>query len=230
MCARAAGQVPTAEGEAMPTAQTLITFAIVSAGIMVIPGPSNFFLLAQGLGHGRRSALAAMAGIETASAIRVLVTAAGLSAVLASSAVAFNAIRWAGVAYLVYLGVRAFRSGHLEESASSPAQLVVPTRRSAWKGLMVGLGNPKMVIFFLAFFPQFIHPRHGAQAGQILILGAIFWVIGAIWDLAFACVSGAIGAWLRSRPRALAIQSRLEGLAYLGLAGWSAATGSGSGS
>jgi threonine/homoserine/homoserine lactone efflux protein len=92
----------------MPTSQTLLAFALVSVAIMVIPGPSNFFLLAHGIGHGRRAALAAMTGIETASAIRILLTAAGLSALLASSAVAFDAIRWAGAAYLLYLGLRAF--------------------------------------------------------------------------------------------------------------------------
>jgi threonine/homoserine/homoserine lactone efflux protein len=211
--------------EVVPTQQTLIAFAIVSAGIMVIPGPSNFFLLAHGVGHGCRSALAAMTGIETASAIRVLVTAAGLSALLASSAVAFNTIRWVGVGYLLYLGIRAFRSRPLEESADSPTRSV-PMRRSAWEGLIVGLGNPKMVIFFIAFFPQFIHPGQGSEVEQILVLGAIFWVIGAIWDLAFACASGTIGTWLRHRPRIRAAQPRLEGLAYLSLASWAAFTGS----
>src|SRR6516165_3665155 len=146
----------------MPTAQTLLAFALVSAGIMVIPGPSNFFLLAHGIGHGRRS---------------------GLSALLAASAVAFNLIRWAGVAYLAYLGVRAFRHHRL----ATPAQTgqAVPVARSACKGLLVGLGNPKMVIFFIAFFPQFIHPADGSETGQMLMLGTIFWLIGAIWDLAF---------------------------------------------
>lgn len=209
----------------MPTQQTLLAFALVSAGIMVIPGPSNFFLHAHGIGHGRRSALAAMTGIETASAIRVLLAAAGLSAVLASSAVAFSLIRWAGVAYLAYLGVRAFRGGRREESPGAPG-LPVSLARSARKGLIAGLGNPKMVIFFLAFFPQFIHPTRGSQAGQMLILGAVFWVIGAIWDLLFACASGTIGAWLRRRPRIRAAQPRLEGLVYLGLAAWAAITGS----
>jgi threonine/homoserine/homoserine lactone efflux protein len=95
----------------VPTQETLLAFALVSAGIMLIPGPSNLFLLAHGIGHGRRSALAAAGGVEVASALRVLLTAAGLSALLASSAVAFGIVRWAGVAYLVYLGVHAFRSG-----------------------------------------------------------------------------------------------------------------------
>ena len=209
----------------MPTQQTLLAFALVSAGLMVIPGPSNFFLLAHGIGHGRRSALAAMTGIETASAIRVLLTAAGLSAVLASSAVIFNAIRWTGVAYLAYLGLRAFRPGPPAQPAGPPAG-TVPLARSARKGLIVGLGNPKMVIFFLAFFPQFIHPGQGSEAGQMLILGAVFWVIGAIWDAAFACASGTIGTWLQRRPRLRTAEPRLEGLAYLGLAGWAAITGS----
>jgi threonine/homoserine/homoserine lactone efflux protein len=208
----------------MPTQQTLIAFALVSAGIMLIPGPSNFFLLAHGIAHGRRSALAAVTGMETASAIRVLLAAAGLTALLASSAAAFTAVRWAGVTYLAYLGIRALRSGQPEQSPGSPAP-GVPLARSARKGLLVGLGNPKLLVFFLAFFPQFIHPAQGSATGQMLILGTTYWIIGTIWDLAFACASGTIGAWLQHRPRLRAAQPRLEGLTYLGLAGWAAITG-----
>ena len=102
----------------------------------------------------------------------------------------------------------------------------VPLARSARKGLIVGLGNPKMVIFFLAFFPQFIHPAQGSPTAQMLILGALFWITGATWDLAIACASGTIGTWLERRPRIRAAQPRLEGLAYLGLAGWAVITGS----
>jgi threonine/homoserine/homoserine lactone efflux protein len=209
----------------MPTQQTLLAFALVSAGIMLIPGPSNFFLLAHGIGHGRRSALAAMAGVEAASAIRVLLAAAGLSAVLASSVVAFNLIRWAGVAYLAYLGIRSFRSGR-PDASPEVSERPVPLTRSARKGLIVGLGNPKMVIFYLAFFPQFVHPAQGSQTVQMLILGTVFWIIGAVWDLAFASASGAVGTWLKHRPRVQGAQPRVEGLAYLGLAGWTAVTGS----
>jgi threonine/homoserine/homoserine lactone efflux protein len=144
-----------------------------------------------------------------------------LSALLASSAVAFNGIRWAGTAYLLYLGIRAFRGGQPRHDAGSPTR-TIPLARSARKGLIVGLGNPKMVIFFLAFFPQFIHPAQGSEVGQVLILGAVFWVLGTIWDLAFAYASGTIGTWLHSRPRIRAAQPRLEAIAYLGLAGWAA--------
>ena len=208
----------------MPTVQTLIAFAIVSAGLMVVPGPSNFFILAHGIGHGPRAALAAVMGIAAACAIRVLLTAAGLSALLASSAAAFNAIRWAGVAYLLYLGVTAWRSRHDGLSMAS-GDRVLPKRHSVRKGLLVGLGNPKMVLFFVAFFPQFIDPARGSAVMQMLVLGALFWVIGTVWDLGCAVASGAIGGWLRRRPRVQALTGRTEGTAYFGLAAWTAPSG-----
>ncbi|MFJ7213240.1 LysE family translocator [Amycolatopsis sp. NPDC098790] len=197
----------------MPTQQTVIAFAVVAIGLVLVPGPSNFFLLAQGIGHGRRAALTAAAGIEAAALVRILLAATGLAAVPASSAVAFETIRWAGAGYLVVLGVRAWRAG-------PPA----PAPGSARRGFVVGLANPKMIAFHLAFFPQFVYPDRGSAAGQILVLGAVFWAIGAVWDVAFACASGSIGSWLRRRPGIAAAQPRVEGLAYWGLAGWAAVT------
>jgi threonine/homoserine/homoserine lactone efflux protein len=208
----------------VPTQHTLFAFALVSLGITVIPGPSNLFILAQGLAHGRRAALAAMAGIEIASAIRVLATAAGLSAVLASSAIAFDAVRWAGVAYLASLGIRCFKSAPPQGSRAAAAT-AAPSMRSTRKGVIVGLGNPKMAMFFLAFFPQFVRAAQGSSAEQILILGAVFWVIGVIWDLCIAWASGSLGAWLRNRPRIQAASHHVEGATYLALAGWAAVGG-----
>lgn len=209
----------------MPTHQTLVTFALVCAGVMLLPGPSNFFLLAHGIGHGRRAALAAMTGIEIASSIRVLLTAAGLSAILASSPLALGVVHWAGVAYLGYLGFRSFHQAVVDEpapDAGRPASLYSSVR----KGLVVGLANPKMMIFFLSFFPQFIDPERGSPTTQILILGAIFWVVGAAWDLALAYLAGAIGSWIHRRPHLQTAQPRVEGFAYVGLAGWAAIAGS----
>jgi threonine/homoserine/homoserine lactone efflux protein len=208
----------------VPTTETLVGFAIVAAGLMVLPGPSNFFILAHGIGHGHRAALDAVVGIAAASAIRVALTAAGLSALLASSALALEVVRWAGAGYLVYLGITAWASPH----AGPSAPLVAPRpamRRSFRKGLVVGLGNPKMVLFFVAFFPQFIDPARGPAVSQMLVLGAIFWVIGTVWDVGCALGSGAIGEFLRRRPRIQALQGRAEGSLYFGLAAWTAATG-----
>ena len=191
---------------------------------MVVPGPANFFIVAQGTANGRARALAATAGIEFASAIRVLLTAAGLSAVLASSAVAFGLVRWAGVAYLVVLGVGALRC----PTQPRADERVTASRTylgAACKGAMVGLGNPKTLIFFLSFFPQFIHADRGSGVEQILVLGMVWWILGATWDVTLAWVSGSVGNWLATRPRVQVAQRRAEGLTYLALAGWSTASG-----
>jgi threonine/homoserine/homoserine lactone efflux protein len=208
----------------VPTQHTLLAFALISLGITVTPGPSNLFILAQGVAHGRRGAIAAMGGIEIACAIRVLATAAGLSAVLASSAIAFDAVRLVGAAYLAYLGIRSVKRAPSQESQGAAATATPPTR-STRKGILVGLGNPKMALFFLAFFPQFTHPAQGSIAEQILILGAVFWVIGVGWDLLIAWASGSIGAWLHNRPRISAATPLVEGATYLALAGWAAIGG-----
>lgn len=207
----------------MPTTHTLLAFVLLSLGIVVIPGPSNLFILAQGIGHGRGCAMSALVGVETASAIRVLLTAGGLAAVLASCAVAFDIVRWTGVAYLAYLGLSA-----LHAKKSVDASLAIATDesalRSARKGLVVGLANPKMIIFFLALFPQFIHSDRGPTVVQILVLGSVFWTMGTIWDIGLACASATVGRWLRRRPTAQRAQSWIECVTYLVLAGWSAAT------
>jgi threonine/homoserine/homoserine lactone efflux protein len=214
----------------MPSLHTLMTFALVSLGVSLIPGPSTFFLLSQGALHGRARALASVAGIEIASAIRVLATAAGLSALLASSAAAFSTIRWVGVAYLAYLGLRAMtagRNGHPkglgEPQTSSPN--AATAAKAIRKGVLVGLGNVKMAIFYLAFFPQFVHPDRGSQVAQILILGTVFWVIGLSGDLLYALASATVGRWIRARPRINAVQARTEAVSYLALAGWTATSG-----
>jgi threonine/homoserine/homoserine lactone efflux protein len=211
----------------MPTFHTVIAFALVSLGLALIPGPSTFFLMSQGVLHGRGRALASVAGIEIASAVRVLATAAGLSALLASSAVAFSAIRWVGVAYLAYLGLRAmtaYRAGKASESEAASPDAGSSTR-ALRKGVLVGLGNVKMAIFYLAFFPQFVHADRGSEVTQILILGAVFWLIGLAGDLLYALASATIGAWVRTRPRLKSAQAQTEAVSYLALAGWTATSG-----
>ncbi len=211
----------------MPTFHAFIAFALVSLGLALIPGPSTFFLMSQAVLHGRGRALASVAGIEIASAVRVLATAAGLSALLASSAAALFAIRWVGVAYLAYLGLRAMngcRAGKASESQAASPDAGSSTK-ALRKGVLVGLGNVKMAIFYLAFFPQFVHADRGSEVTQILILGAVFWLIGFAGDLLYVLVSATIGTWVRARPRLKSAQARTEAVSYLALAGWTATSG-----
>jgi threonine/homoserine/homoserine lactone efflux protein len=211
----------------MPTFHTVIAFALVSLGLALIPGPSTFFLISQGTLHGRDRALASVGGIEIASAVRVLATAAGLSALLASSAVAFSAIRWVGVAYLAYLGLRAMtacRGGKASESKAASNDAGNSTK-ALRKGVLVGLGNVKMATFYLAFFPQFVHADRGSQVTQILILGAVFWIIGLACDLLYALASATLGTWVHTRPRLKSARAQTEAVSYLALAGWTATTG-----
>jgi threonine/homoserine/homoserine lactone efflux protein len=202
---------------AMPTAQSMLVFALVSLGIVAVPGPSALYVLTRGVAGGRRVALAAVAGVEIASALRVLATAAGLSALLASSTLAVDVVRWSGAAYLAVLGVRAL-AGASSQRASGPRDGV--TRG----GIIVGLGNPNMLVFFVALFPRFIHPG-GSAVTQILVLGSVFWAVGALWDLGVAWASAPIGAWLARGSRVQAAASRAEAAIFIVLAGWTAVSG-----
>jgi threonine/homoserine/homoserine lactone efflux protein len=205
----------------VPALDTIIAFAGISAVLMMVPGPSSFFILAQGLRHGRRSAVAATAGIEIASAVRVLLAATGLSALVASSDAALGVITWLGVGYLTVLGIQAFRTAVTCSSADEPRPRLTLTQ-CARRGVLVGLVNPKMILFFVAFFPQFVDPSQGSAVTQILVLGAVFWTLGTVWDLGLAWATGTIGARLDSSSGSGTFRRRFEGLAYLGLAGWAA--------
>jgi threonine/homoserine/homoserine lactone efflux protein len=204
----------------MPTAHTLLVFSLVAVVFVAIPGPSVLFVVAQGLRAGSRAAVAGAAGTATGAMTYVLVTAAGLSAVIASSATAFSVVHYAGAAYLCWLGVVALR-GKGEAEAGEDG---TPRRRSPWRsyrqGVVVELGNPKVALFFLALFPQFLHDSAGPAVTQVLILGALFVAIGFLSDAFWGSLAGRLRAFKPNRHF-----DRATGLVYLGLGGWAAATG-----
>lgn len=216
----------------MPTPATVLLFAVVALGFAALPGPSNLFVLARGIGVGARPALAGAAGCATGASVYVVATAVGLSALLASSQTVFAALHYLGAAYLVLLGVRAIRTRG-PEPAASPAAGGEPAEQRLWRsyrqGVVVELSNPKVALFFLALFPQFVHSGRGPAWAQIVVLGAVFVVVGFLSDATYAIGSGALGRWLRRRPALLRRQPQVSGALYLGLGAWVAASGSGSG-
>lgn len=197
----------------MPEPSTLLLFAVSAAALVLIPGPNLVFIVTRSIEAGRRAGIASMLGVEAGTLVHVTAAAVGLSALLASSAVAFEVVRWAGVAYLVYLGVRALRSDETVEIAR-PAGL----RRSFAEGMLVNLLNPKVSVFFLAFLPQFVDPDRGAAGTQILVLGAVFLAIASLLDLLYVLGAGLIGRRLHGGRK-------FAGGVYLALAALAAATG-----
>jgi threonine/homoserine/homoserine lactone efflux protein len=205
----------------MPSVGTLAIFLLVATGVIVVPGPSNLYVLGRGLQSGHRAAVAGACGCATAALIYVVATAVGLSALIASSETLFAAIHYAGAVYLCAIGVIALRRGRdgiAPEAAAAPAS-VWPAYR---QGVLVELGNPKVALFFLALFPQFIHRGAGPAWLQVLILGVLFAAIGLASDSAYAVGSGRLRARLLARGRPRLPWQRLTGLLYIGLGLWAA--------
>ncbi len=213
----------------MPSAPTLAAFAGASLLLILFPGPAMLFLVARGAAGGRRVGVMSAIGVESATATFVVATALGLTAVLATSSLALSVVRYAGAAYLVWLGIGVLRTRGADAAVEAPA--LVSARQSDWaswrQGYLVGIANPKVALFFLAFFPQFLDPTRGSMTVQILVLGAVFVAIGMVFDASYGALAGALSARLaRRRGKGSAKGKVAIGLTYIGLGGFTAATGS----
>ena len=200
----------------MPAPATLLVFALAASVLVAIPGPNHVYIVTRSIAQGRRIGLASAFGVETGTLVHISAATVGLSALVASSAVAFDTLRYAGAAYLAYLGIRALlRDDALElDGGAAPPS----ARRAYLDGVLVNVLNPKVALFFLAFLPQFVDPARGATSTQILVLGLVVFAIATTSDVVYALAAGALGGWLRSRPAFVRVQRYLTGCIYLGLA------------
>ena len=178
----------------MPSASTLATFAVAAFALVALPGPNMIYLVAASVSDGRRAGLLSALGIETGTLVHTVAAAVGLSALLASSATAFSIVKYAGAAYLIYLGVRTLRARGEAHAAAPPSA----GRHVYRQAMLTQLLNPKVAVFFLAFLPQFVDP-HRPAATQILALGAVLVVIGLVIGGATALAAGEIARRLRAR-------------------------------
>ena len=169
----------------------LLAFAAVALIIIVIPGPSVLFVVGRALAHGRRVALASVLGNEAGSLVLVVLVALGVGPLVARSDLIFTVLKLAGAAYLVFLGARAFlqRRGHGPADAAAAAAPPRGWARAVFQGFLVGVSNPKTLIFFAAILPQFIARSRGDVPVQMLVLGAIFALIATISDGAWSLVA-----------------------------------------
>ncbi|HEX2414861.1 MAG TPA: LysE family translocator [Thermoleophilaceae bacterium] len=179
----------------MPDPSTLAVFALAALALVAIPGPNLIYIVTRSIDQGRGAGLASAFGVETATLVHVAAAAAGLSPALASSATAFSIVKYAGAAYLLYLGLRTLLArDRAEGDAARPA---APARRVYAEGFVVNLLNPKVALFFLAFLPQFVDPHAGQAWLQVLTLGAVLVAIGLAIDLLYALAAGSLGSWVR---------------------------------
>lgn len=186
----------------MPSPETLLFFAATTLVLLLVPGPSVLFIVARTLEHGRRGGLTSMLGVESGALLHVLAATVGLGALVAASPDALLALKLAGAAYLVWMGVRTLRGAAQEATPAASGKLYR-------QGLLVDALNPKTAMFFVAFLPQFIDPT-GNVALQTLVLGLTFVALATLTDTAYALLASTI------RTKHL---SKVAGTAYLGLAG-----------
>ena len=200
----------------MPTLQASLAFFTVALLLALSPGPDNLFVLVQSATGGRRAGFAVVAGLMLGVMVHTLAVALGLAAVFAASDTAFTVVKLGGAAYLAYLAWQAWRA---PASTTLGAQAThVPLPRMYGRGVVMNLTNPKVLIFFLAFLPQFADPARGGMARQILVLGVVFMLATFLVFGAIACFSGAFGALLQRSARAQRMLNRAAGLVFLGLA------------
>jgi threonine/homoserine/homoserine lactone efflux protein len=196
----------------VPSVQTITLFMTTVLALNLTPGPSILFILSRCLGQGRRAAIASVFGLATASVIQTIATAFGLSALFVHSLLAFDIIKYCGAAYLVYLGVSGFLQGGV---AGVTARIGSVPRRSLMKsyyqGLVADLFNPKLLLFFFAFLPQFVDTNRGEPWAQMLILGLLFQVTGIPTNLAVAFAGSSLAGWIARHPVAARIQNWLSG-------------------
>ena len=211
----------------MISASHLAVFVALAAALSAIPGPSVLFTISRALTVGRRAALFSVAGNELGLCAQVVAVAFGAGAVVQRSAEVFMAVKWVGAAYIVYLGVRAVRHRRSMAEALAARAAPVPPLRALRDGFVVGVANPKTIVFFVITLPEFTSQAAGhlpVQA-QMLIIGALFPVIALALDSVYAVAAGTARQWFTRSPRRLAMIGGTGGLMMIGLGVSLAATG-----
>lgn len=200
----------------MLSPETALSFFGVAVLLGLSPGPDNLFVLLHSAMHGRKAGMSVVLGLCTGLLVHTAAVALGVAAVFAASTTAFTVLKLCGAAYLLYLAFQAFRApvGMHTDAPRPPL--------GAWqgygRGVIMNLSNPKVVVFFLAFLPQFAHPEAGSLPVQMLLLGGIFIVATLLTFGAIACFAGTFGAILRRSPRVQRGLNWAAGTVFLGLA------------
>jgi threonine/homoserine/homoserine lactone efflux protein len=198
----------------MPEKAAFLTFLIAALALNLAPGPDMLYVIGRSVGQGRKAGIVSSLGVFVGCWVHILAAAFGIAALLRSSPVAFNVVRYAGAAYLIYLGIKMLA----QKTDLTSQQLKTESLGAIFRqGAITNMLNPKVAIFFLAFLPQFIDASRGSVALQIVVLGLIFNVGGTLVNLAVAYAGGTLGELLRRNQSIARLQRRFTGLIFVGL-------------
>jgi RhtB (resistance to homoserine/threonine) family protein len=201
----------------MFTTTTLLTYIAAAFALVLAPGPAQALVLANSISNGRRAGIVTTLGLNVGTLVHTIAAALGLSAILATSVLAFSVVKYVGAAYLIYLGVKAIR----DRSANTDSDITEKTsktiRQTFTRAIAVGILNPKVALFFMAFLPQFVDPARGAVVLQFMVLGIILAGIAVAWDSVLASVAGRLGSWFARNPRFTLWRQRITGGMMLAL-------------
>ena len=189
-----------------------LAFVLATTVLIIIPGPNVALIVAHSVSFGARRGLVTVAGTQCAQAIQVTVTAIGMTSLMLLLSQWFEWLRWIGVAYLLYLGIRQWRSSF--ERAANPEVTAGSARPLFWQGFLVAMTNPKTLFFYAAFFPQFVDP-HLPFAGQMVLLCLTYLAIATVLDGGYAIAAGRARAWF-GNARRMRWQNRISGSLLIG--------------
>ena len=210
----------------MPDAASLVPFVVASLALVLVPGPSVLFVISRGVALGRRAALLTVLGNAAGFYVHVLALAVGLGRLMERSAALFTALKLAGAAYLVYLGVQAIRHRRSMATVLDAATAPRSNRRLLREGFLVGIANPKAILFLAAVLPQFVDPDASAPAGvQLWALGTVFAIIAVVCDSGWALLAGTARAVLGASPQRLERLGGAGGLVMIALGAHLAVSG-----
>jgi len=208
-----------------PEASMLGLFVAAAMVLLITPGPAVLYIVTRSVEQGRLAGLVSALGVHVGTLVHVAAAALGVSALLVSSALAFDIVKYLGAMYLVYIGVR--KLAGWDQAPGGRALAPRSLRRLFGQGVVVNVLNPKTALFFLAFLPQFVDVSKGRVGFQILVLGMIFVALGVLSDGLYAIAAGTAGSWLKRDGRVLRAERYVGGTVFVGLGVTAALAGSG---
>jgi threonine/homoserine/homoserine lactone efflux protein len=197
--------------------QNLITFVLAGILLNLTPGPDTMYILARGTAQGTRAGVLSALGISTGGLTHTLAAALGLSVILASSAMAFTVLKYAGAAYLVLLGIRTLQQAADVQIGPNKPWIGTSGRAIYVQGLLTSVLNPKTAVFFLAFLPQFVDPDSRHTVLPFVLLGCLFVTTGTIWCVILGVLAGTVSRTLRTKRSLSIALNRLAGAVFIGL-------------